>query len=101
MARLTNICVHPVSFLDPLYPVQEIDEDGNGEVDTDELPRLFASLGWDNSPEIVSHALTFLDADNNGTIDLDEFMELASEWVLVCVCVWGGASVGKGVDYRR
>jgi len=57
----------------------EIDKDGNGELDRDELKRMLTSLAggkFDVSDEQVTAAMDAIDTDRSNTISLDEF----SEW---------------------
>jgi len=51
----------------------EIDEDGSGELDEDEMRALFASMGRPVSKRIIANIMRLSDLDGNGTIDWEEF----------------------------
>jgi len=51
----------------------QIDKDGNGELDREELGELFQLIGLDFSPQRVDALFAQLDQDNDGVIDKDEF----------------------------
>jgi len=55
---------------------KEIDEDGSGELDADELHRCFAKLGNPISKKTCANLVRLSDVDGNGTIDWDEFRRI-------------------------
>merc|ERR1719491_2792355 len=53
-----------------------IDTDGSGELDEDEMRDLFASMGRPVSKRIVANLMRLSDVDGNGTIDFGEFQAI-------------------------
>ena len=51
----------------------ELDEDGSGALDRDEVRSLVTQLGMDASEKDVDAAMAVMDTDGNGTVDFDEF----------------------------
>ena len=56
----------------------EIDANGNGELDAEELAKLFESLGKSVSIGTLSNMLRLSDADGSGTISLEEFAKIVA-----------------------
>jgi len=54
----------------------KFDEDGGGELSTDELSKLMSALGFTPLRSMIQEALTAVDEDGGGTISFDEFMKL-------------------------
>lgn len=55
---------------------EEIDIDGSGEIDFDELTALIRTLGQDASPAQVQGMMDEADTDGSGTIGWDEFLQV-------------------------
>eukprot|EP00585_Thalassiosira_rotula_P011154 CAMPEP_0196159006 /NCGR_PEP_ID=MMETSP0910-20130528/46103_1 /TAXON_ID=49265 /ORGANISM="Thalassiosira rotula, Strain GSO102" /LENGTH=794 /DNA_ID=CAMNT_0041423919 /DNA_START=913 /DNA_END=3297 /DNA_ORIENTATION=+ len=53
---------------------KQVDINGDGSIDKEELRKLFAKLEHDISDEELSEAFSSLDLDSDGTISEDEFM---------------------------
>ena len=53
---------------------EEMDEDGSGEVDYEELRNAFARLGADLTQDDVRDYVAEYDKDGSGVIDFDEFL---------------------------
>merc|ERR1719491_2229091 len=53
-----------------------IDTDGSGELEEDEMRDLFASMGRPVSKRIVANLMRLSDVDGNGTIDFGEFQAI-------------------------
>lgn len=54
-----------------------IDDNGNGELDEEELGRFFEASGCPLKPRTLASLMRLSDADGSGTIDWDEFSEIA------------------------
>ena len=52
---------------------RDIDRDGSGSIDAEELLQVLTSLGMDAEQETVEHLVNEFDKDGSGTIDEDEF----------------------------
>ncbi len=52
---------------------EELDEDGSGELDRDEVRSMVTQLGMDASEKDVDAAMSAMDADGGGTVDFEEF----------------------------
>ena len=62
----------------------EIDEDGSGFLDKDEVRELLAKLGMDTDPEKLDSVFFEMDNDHQGEVELQEFM-------------WWWKKAGKGL----
>lgn len=63
----------------------EIDNDGSGAIDKDELRAMLVKLGKPSSDAMLERAIAAMDPDGDGEIDFDEFSKF-----------WG--QDGSGVD---
>eukprot|EP00929_Paragymnodinium_shiwhaense_P113822 TRINITY_DN8210_c0_g1_i1.p1 TRINITY_DN8210_c0_g1~~TRINITY_DN8210_c0_g1_i1.p1 ORF type:complete len:681 (-),score=248.36 TRINITY_DN8210_c0_g1_i1:90-2039(-) len=52
------------------------DEDGGGQLDTDELMKLMSSMGFTPLRKMLAEALAVVDEDGSGTINFEEFVHL-------------------------
>ena len=64
-----------------LAAYRQIDTDGNGRVDADELAQCLRAVGSDPTPEEVTQLLKENDTDEDGTLDKEEFCELMAKYV--------------------
>jgi len=54
----------------------KFDEDGGGELSTDELNKLMSELGFTPLRSMIQEALAAVDGDGTGTVDFEEFLQL-------------------------
>ena len=60
-----------------------IDDDGSGELDEEELGRIFMTKGVSLTPEMLKEVFVSVDTDQGGTVDIQEFLSwLRSDDVL-------------------
>lgn len=60
---------------------QQVDEDGSGELETEEFSVLLKSLGFDFDDDRVSDVMAEYDTDGGGTIGLPEFLNFLKKQV--------------------
>ena len=58
------------------HKFEEIDSDGNGELDANELSTLFESLGAPISTGTLTNMVRLADNDGNGVISFEEFANI-------------------------
>ena len=56
---------------------KQMDTDGSGTLDAEELQRAFAAVGRPSDPETIQNAIKSLDTDGDGLISLEEFKAIA------------------------
>lgn len=55
---------------------RKFDEDGSGEISTEELGTVMRMLGHELKQYQLEDCIAFVDADGSGSVDFDEFLEL-------------------------
>lgn len=55
---------------------KKFDEDGSGEISTEELGTVMRMLGHDLKQYQLEDCIAFVDADGSGSVDFSEFLEL-------------------------
>jgi len=59
---------------------EEFDEDGSGDISSDELMKFMVSLGFTPLQDMVKEAMELADADGSGTLDYDEMWLVISNY---------------------
>jgi hypothetical protein len=78
---------------------QEIDEDGSGLLDLEEVLALTKSLGQDLSPQGLRVAMSQMDKDGSGEVDFDEFYIWWNEYV--ASGLGGGSGLNSLFDAKK
>jgi len=55
---------------------KKFDEDGSGEISTEELGTVMRMLGHELKQYQLEDCIAFVDADGSGTVDFEEFLDL-------------------------